>query len=126
MRCALIGAMKRSLRFAVRSRKNLCRIVDETTLPPPAMNRHNTQQLRPNRGSVCISIAAIFAKSSFLACFSGHCHNLSQPDGAAAEGVRDDINDFRAVWYAALDPATATADGNYLMVHTSMRYAIFI
>ena len=127
MRCVLITAMKRSLRFALWNRKNLCRIADDTTLHlPPAID--HTQQLQPNPEpdveSGCISISSIFAKSTLLACFSGHRHHLSQVE--PGEEVRDDNNGFRSVWLAGFDPATSTADRNYLMVHTSMRYAIFI
>jgi hypothetical protein len=66
--------------------------------------------------------------SGFLTCFSGRHHDPTQPDHPddATEEAQDNCNNFRSVWFAASDPATATADRNYLMVHASLRYAIFI
>jgi len=118
--------IKRCLRFAMPSRQIGCaRIVDDSNLAPPGIDHHQQLQLNVNNHeSVCV----IPCMSRLFTCFSGRDHDLSHPHHPddAAEEAQDGCNNLTSIWFAASDADTSTADRNYLMVHDSLRYAIFI
>lgn len=126
MRRLLIMGIKKCLRIAMRSRQSVCsRIVDESNLPTPGIDNHQQFQLNDNNHDSACLIPCMWG---LFTCFSGRHHDLSNthhPHDATGEAPFD-CDNLRSIWFAASDPATSTADRNYLMVHDSLRYAIFI
>ena len=116
---ALIVAIKKCMRFAMRNRQigRSC-IVDESNQLSPG------QQLQPNLNNLHESVSVITCMLPLLTCFSRR-QQRDYPDDATEEAPPDDCNNLRSVWFARADPTTSTADRNNLTVHASMQYAIF-